>query len=55
MVPCSCLVIQTDYFTDDLNYVTNFFQDEINVGIGHVKFTDLGIVKYLHLIRCLSY
>ena len=48
-------MIQTDKFTDDLNYVTIFFQGEINVGIGHVKFTDLVIVKYLHLIQCLSY
>ena len=42
-------------FTDDLNYVTLFLQDEINVGTGHLKFTDLVIVKYLHLIGCISY
>ena len=40
-------------FTDELNYVTIFFQHEINVGTGHVKSTDLVIVKYLHLIGCL--
>ena len=41
-------------FTDELNDVTFFFKDEINVGTGHVKFTDLAIVKYMHLFKCLS-
>ena len=53
MVPCSCLMIQTDKFTDKLNYVTIFFQDEINVETGHVNFTDLVILKYLRFL-CLS-
>ena len=42
-------------FPDELNYANIFFQDEINVGTGHVKSTDLVIAKYLHLIGCLSY
>ena len=41
-------------FNDELNDVTIFFQDEINVGTGHVKFTDLVTNKYLHLFGCLS-
>ena len=49
-LPYSCLVIQTD----ELNVVTLFFQDEINVGTGHVKFTDLVIIKYLLLFGCPS-
>ena len=35
-------------FTDELNYANIFFQDEMNVGTGHVKSTDLVIGKYLH-------
>ena len=35
-----------------MTYVTIFFQD---VGTGLIKFTDLVIVKNLHLIGCLYY
>ena len=30
-----------------MNDVNLLFQDEINVGTGHVKFTDLAIVNYM--------
>ena len=41
-------------FTGELNDATLFFQDEINVGTGHLKFTYLIIVKYLYFFGCFS-